>query len=137
MDDDNMILSDVNPEFIAFKRHIKEWLELDDDCRKLREAVNSRNKRKKELEPMITQFMNRNGVDNINTNNGKLKCKTGNYKKPLSQKNLHSTLTKFFNDMSKAQAATEYLINNRETVERTKLSRQIDKKKKNNDVTLS
>ena len=39
MDNDNMIFSDANPEFIAFKRRIKEWLELDDDCRKLREAV--------------------------------------------------------------------------------------------------
>lgn len=132
MDNDNMIFSDANPEFIAFKRRIKEWLELDDDCRKLREAVNSRNKRKKELEPLITEFMNTNQLDNINTKNGKLKCNTKNYKKPLNQKNLSTTLTKFFNDLNKAQAAADFLINNREVVEKTTLSRQVDKKKKNN-----
>lgn len=132
MDNDNMIFSNANPEFIAFKRRIKEWLELDDDCRKLREAVRSRNKRKKELEPLITEFMSINQLDNINTNNGKLKCNTRNYKKPLNQKNLSQTLTKFFNDLNKGQAAADFLISNREVVEKTTLTRSVDKRKKNN-----
>ena len=76
--------------------------------------------------------MNINQLDNINTNNGKLKCNTRNYKKPLNQKNLSQTLTKFFNDLNKGQAAADFLINNREVVEKTTLTRSVDKRQKNN-----
>lgn len=132
MDTGDIVFTDQNPEFIEFKENVRRWLELDDNLRTLREATKKYNNMKKELTPKITDFMNRNEVSDINVNNGKLRCKTGTYKKPLSQKTMQQQLVNFFNNLEKGKQAAEYLLKNRETVERVTLTRRMDKVKKNN-----
>ena len=130
MDTDNIIFTDQNPDFIEFKKNVKKWLELDDDLRKLREATKKFNLIKKELTPLITDFMNKNQVEDVNINGGKLRCKTGKYKKPLSQKSLQQQLANFFGNIDKGKEAADYLNENREKVERITLTRRKDRKKK-------
>ena len=132
MDTGDIVFTDQNPDFIEFKENVRRWLELDDNLRKLREATKKYNNMKKELTPQITDFMSRNEVSDINVNNGKLRCKTGTYKKPLSQKIMQQQLVNFFNNLEKGKQAAEYLLKNRETVERVTLTRRKDNAKKKN-----
>ena len=125
----DITFTDQNPEFIEFKQNVKKWLKLDDDIRTLRKAINERNKQKKELTPLITNFMNENKISDLNTKDGKIKYKTSFYKKPLNHKTIQNRLTDFFQDIKKGERATQYLLDNRERVEKTLLSRSIIKKK--------
>lgn len=125
--------SDQNPEFIEFKRKVREWLSLDDDIRTLRKAIKERNEKKKNLTPDIIAFMNSNKISDLNTQDGKLKFKCAMYKKPLNQKTIQNKLCDYFRDIKKGHEAALYLFENREREERFRLSRSITK---NNNLSL-
>ena len=127
--DNDIQFTDQNPEFVEFKIKVKEWLALDDDIRTLRQAIRERDKKKKELTPLILEFMNQNKISDLNTENGKLQYRSSLYKKPLNQKTIQNRLASFFKDIKKGETVANYLLENRERVERVSLRRRIDKKK--------
>jgi len=134
METDNIVFSNGNPEFIEFTQNVKKYIQIDDDIRKLREATKIYNKNKSDITQLIINFMNKNGLDDINTNSGKIKCKTGTYKKPLNQKYLLDKLVNYFNNIEKGKTIADFIFNNRETVERITLTRKIDKNKNTIDI---
>ena len=74
--------------------------------------------------------LNQNKISDLNTQNGKLQYKATLYKKPLNQKTIQNRLATYFKDIKKGQAIANFLLQNREKVERVSLRRKIDKKKK-------
>ena len=137
-DIDEYKYTDHNPEFVKFKEDVNEWLKLDDDIKTLREAVKERNNRKKELAPVILNFMKKNGIENLQTKTGgKLKYRSSMVKKPLNQKEIKSKLCDFFNNIKRGEQVASFLLDNREKVERVSLSRIRDRKsKKSSNITL-
>ena len=137
-DVDELTFTDHNPEFVKFKEQVTEWLDLDDDLKTLREAIKQRNTRKKELAPYILEFMKLNGIDNLHTKTGgKLKYRSSMVKKPLNQKEIKSKLCEFFNNIKRGEQAANYILENREKVERVSLSRIRERKtKKNTNITF-
>jgi len=101
---------------------VKEWLELDiiisEQEKRIRELKKKRNK---ELEPLITKFMTENNITDLNTNNGKIKCKERNTKKGLNKSNIRDNLSKFINDQTVLNQAINEIVNNRELIQSYKL----------------
>jgi hypothetical protein len=130
-DDNTYLLNDNNEEFVEFKSNVKEWLTLDDDIITLQKAIKDRRLKKNDLTPKILDFMNRFKINDLNTNNGKLKFSKSLQTKPLNKQFLISRLGDFFKDFSKGEKAASFILENRDKEEKLKLRRVINKKELN------
>ena len=130
-DDNTHLLNDENEEFLEFKNNVKEWLTLDDDIITLQKAIKDRKSKKNDLTPKILDFMNRFKINDLNTNNGKLKFTKSLQTKPLNKQFLISRLGDFFKDFSKGEKAASFILENRDKEEKLKLRRVINKKELN------
>ncbi len=109
-------------ELTKFKQNVKEWLELDTIIKEHEKRIKDlKKKRNKELEPLITEFMNTNNITDLNTNNGKIRCAEKNTKKGFNKTNIRSNLSKFITDENVLDTAINELVNNREIVTSYKL----------------
>jgi len=109
-------------ELNKFKQNVKEWLELDTIIKEHEKRIKDlKKKRNKELEPLITEFMNTNNITDLNTNNGKIRCAEKNTKKGFNKTNIRNNLSKFITDEIILDTAINELVNNREIVTSYKL----------------
>jgi len=115
-------------EIQEFKKLVQKWLSIDDDIRKLKEAEKNLNKAKKDLTPAILAFMAKNQIEDIGSNNGKLKYSVTLHKKPLSKDFLIEKLSSYLNNQKKGEEITGYLLENREVEEKINLRRVISRK---------
>ena len=130
-DDKSYIFNDNNDEFVGFKQDVKEWLILDDDILKLQNAIKERRKKKNELTPKIINYMDKFEINDLNTNNGKLKFSKTLQTKPLNKEFLENRLGDFFKDLTKGKKIATFLLENREKAEVVKLRRVQNKKEIN------
>jgi len=122
-------LTDENPDFLKFKQEVKDWIQLDDDIRTLQRAINERKKRKNDITPQILQFMGKYEIHNLNTATGKVAYTKTTRTKPMNKDYLKNKLSEFLKSVSKAERATEFLLNNREKEEKVILRRIVEKDK--------
>lgn len=122
------LFNDNNEEFADFKKKVKVWLTIDDDIITLQNAVKERKKQKDKLTPEILNFMDRFEINDLNTNDGKLKFTKSMYTKPLNKQFLISRLGDFFKDFSKGEKVAGFILDNRDKEEKIKLRRVKDKK---------
>jgi hypothetical protein len=130
-DSNNEIFNDDNQEFAEFKKKVKTWLTIDDDIITLQNAIKERKKQKDKLTPEILNFMDRFEINDLNTNDGKLKFTKSMYTKPLNKQFLISRLGDFFKDFSKGEKVAGFILDNRDKEEKIKLRRVKDKKSMN------
>jgi hypothetical protein len=123
--------NDDNEEFLEFKNNVKEWLLLDDDIITLQTAIKDRKVKKNELTPKILDYMERYEINDLNTNNGKIKFTKSLQTKPLNKQFLISRLGDFFKDFSKGEKAASFILENRDKEEKLKLRRVHNKKELN------
>ena len=63
-------------EIQYFKEQVQRWVKIDTQIVELEKQLRDLKKvRSKELEPKITLFMTHNNITDLNTENGKLRCK--------------------------------------------------------------
>lgn len=127
-DIDNEVFDDNNVEFMEFKKNVRDWITLDDDIQTLQKALKERKKNKDSLTPEILDYMNRFKINDLNTNDGKLKFTKSFQTKALNKKYLISRLGDFFKDLSKGEKVASYIMDNRDKEEKIKLRRVINKK---------
>jgi len=125
------IFNDNNVEFMDFKNNVKEWLTLDDDILTLQKALKERKAKKSDLSPKVLDYMNRFKINDLNTNNGKIKFSKSLCTKPLNKQFLISRLGDFFKDYTKGEKAASFILENRDKEEKFKLRRVINKKEFN------
>lgn len=106
-----------------FKKEVKEYLNIDNDIKKLMEAVRERKKRKKILSTSIISFMKTHNIQDLNSEDGRLKYSVSKTTKSLSKKDIYQSLSKFLQSNDKAQEALSYIYSNREKVEIYKLKK--------------
>lgn len=115
------ILDDNNIDLKTFKDTVKNYIAIDNKISKLQEAIKVLRKEKTNLSTNILDFMTNHDIEDLNTNNGKIK-KTVNYvKKPLNKHILQSKLNEFFKDDTQAGKLLE-LLNTREKTQKVKLT---------------
>ena len=113
---------------------VKEYLELDDQIKMLSKAARERRKKKKELSEYILQLMEQNELTQMNLKDGKLIYAKSNNLVPLNKKHIVSSLSSYFRDEHKATELFDYLMKNRNRVEKVRLKRTKNKKAKTIDL---
>ena len=119
--------TDDNEDFLEFKTNVKSWITLDDDILTLKKAIKERNKNKIELTTKIMDYMDKFKINDLNTDNGKLKFTKTSYTKPLNKQYLVSKLGDFFKDFTKGEKAALFILNNLNKEEKFKLRRVLNK----------
>ncbi len=114
------------------KQIVKEYLDIDNEIATLQKALKERKDKKEKLSKMILGTMKNKDIQQMNVNNEKLVYSVTQYKTPLTKPYLNNVLTNYFNNEDKAQNVLEHILENRSRVERVKLKRVGDKKKKIN-----
>ena len=113
-------------EIQFFKEKVQRWVKIDSQIMELESQLRELKKvRSKELEPQITAFMTQNNIADLNTENGKLRCKEKRTKQALNKNNIRLNLSKYL-ESEKIDLAIDDLWNNREE----KVTYQIQKMKK-------
>lgn len=112
-------------EIQFFKEKVQRWVKVDTQIMELETQLRELKKvRSKELEPQITTFMTQNNISDLNTENGKLRCKEKRTKQALNKNNIRLNLSKYLTD-EKIDSAITDMWNNREE----KVTYQIQKMK--------
>tara|TARA_Y100001936_G_scaffold219598_1_gene233081 strand:+ start:272 stop:655 length:384 start_codon:yes stop_codon:yes gene_type:complete len=114
------------------KQIVKEYLDIDNEIATLQKALKERKDKKEKLSKMILGTMKNKDIQQMNVNNEKLVYSVTQYKTPLTKPYLNNVLTTYFNNEDKAQNVLEHILDNRSRVEKVKLKRVGDKKKKIN-----
>lgn len=113
-------------EIQFFKEKVQRWVKVDTQIMELEAQLRELKKvRSKELEPQITTFMTQNNISDLNTENGKLRCKEKRTKQALNKNNIRINLSKYLAE-EKIDSAITDMWNNREE----KVTYQIQKMKK-------
>ena len=112
-----------NEEFTEFKTNIKKYITYDDDIKKINELLKKKKKEKSDISSKILSFMENYNIEDLSTGNGKLKRSVSLTKKPISKHIIKNKLSQYFNDDVKAEHATTFILENRETQERVRLKR--------------
>lgn len=113
-------------EIQFFKEKVQRWVKIDNQIMELEAQLRELKKvRSKELEPQITVFMTQNNISDLNTENGKLRCKEKRTKQALNKNNIRLNLSKYLSE-DKIDSAITDMWNNREE----KVTYQIQKMKK-------
>ena len=111
-------------ELVHFKEQVKKWLTIDQQIAELESKLRDLKKiRNKELEPQVTDFMVKFKINDLNTENGKIKCSTRNTKKGLTAKYIQEKLTNTLENNELVDKAMENILENREVVTTYKLAK--------------
>ena len=108
-----------------FKQIVKKWLEYDKFMKKAKEAIREKKVHKEKLGEIITKFMIKYNIEDLNTKEGKIRCKTTNVKTPISHKCIKQKIVEYFqNDTDKqTDIMTKVYENDRPLVEKLSLRR--------------
>jgi seryl-tRNA synthetase len=79
-----IIADDIS--FEQFKGIVKKWLEIDSYIKKAQDLIKEKKKQRNKLSEAITKFMCKYDIEDLNTKEGRIRCKTTYVKKPISQK---------------------------------------------------
>tara|TARA_B100001094_G_scaffold20556_4_gene17413 strand:+ start:1854 stop:2240 length:387 start_codon:yes stop_codon:yes gene_type:complete len=105
----------IPPNEIQFlKEKVQRWVTVDKQISELEGKVKELKKiRNKELEPEITEFMNKHNVADLNTEIGKIRCKEKKVKQGLNKDNIRENLSKYLDEENKLDSAINDLWTNR------------------------
>ena len=104
---------------------VKEYLNLDDEIKKLNIAIKERRLKMKMLSNIILDSMSNNDIHHINIKNGVLVYKETESFKGLSKKTLLDGLSIYFNNNEdKTSEAAQTVMDNRPKVKKVSLKLQ-------------
>jgi len=81
-----------------FKGFVRKWLELDNFLKKAQETIREKRKLRDQLSQTIVKFMCKYNIEDLNTKEGRIRCKVGYVKTPVNQKVVKQRLTDYFGD---------------------------------------
>ena len=110
-----------------FKFTVKRWLELDDQIKALGRQAKELRKIKNELTPQIQKFMDEYDIDDLNTQNSKLKLLHTKRKQGFSQKLMVQKLVDYYQSEEQAKKIMEFALSHREEKEVISLRRYRNK----------
>ena len=119
----NNSISEIEKE--DFKLILSEWLRIDKEISDREKIIKEiKKKRNKELEPQIIKFMQKYNINNLNTENGLIKCVERNVKEPLNKNNIRLNLSKVLSDEVLIDKAMDDILNNRSKKTSYKLTKK-------------
>lgn len=117
----------VIPENITleeFRSYVKRYLELDNYIKKAREVIRDKKKQKDKLSEIISKFMIKFNIEDLNTKDGRIRCKVGYVKSPVNQKVIKEKITDYFkNNENECKEIITKVFEERDKVEKVSLRR--------------
>ena len=107
---------------------IKRWLEIENKILSLQRELKEVKKNKKQISLDLTDIMKSKNLDSIDVNQGKILYTKNKSKKGINKKFLEDVLNKFYEDNNKAKEICDYILENRETVEKENIRLKLHKK---------
>lgn len=107
-----------------FREYVRKWLELDNGIKKAQEAIRERKKIRDKLSYVISAFMCKYNIEDLNTKEGRIRCKVSTVKAPVSQKLVKQKITDYFShDESRSQDILNKIYEERPCTEKVSLRR--------------
>lgn len=110
-------------ELDEFKTYVKNYIDIDNDIKKLKGAIKERNNIKKEISNYIMTFMSKFNIEDLNTKHGKIRYHITRVKKPLNEKVMKTRLLENFGSHTSPEDLAEKIFSEKSTVERHVLKR--------------
>jgi hypothetical protein len=115
------------PENISiedFSNLVKKWIELDNWIKKSQEIAKQKRKQKDKLSEVITHYMTRYNIEDLNTSEGKIRCKVRYVKSGVNQKVVKEKIAELLKDNEETcNTLITKIFNEREKVEKMSLRR--------------
>lgn len=115
------------PENISiedFSNLVKKWIELDNWIKKSQEIAKQKRKQKDKLSEVITHYMTRYNIEDLNTSEGKIRCKVRYVKSGVNQKVVKEKIAELLkDDEEQCNTLITKIFNEREKVEKVSLRR--------------
>jgi len=107
-----------------FKKYVEKWLELDNFVKKAQDVIRQKKKARDDLSKVITMFMCKYNIEDLNTKEGRIRCKVATSKAPISQKVIKQRITDYFGvNEEQKQAIISKIYDEREEREKVTLRR--------------
>ena len=107
-----------------FKELVKKWLEYDNFIKRSKQIIKEKTKYRNELTNIITSFMQKYDIDDLNTSEGRISCKKSSVKKGLTSKQIKEKVKEHFGGNEQAEKKLEEIYGINERVEKVSLSRK-------------
>lgn len=107
-----------------FREYVRKWLELDNNIKKAQEVIRERKKVRDKLSMVISGFMCKYNIEDLNTKEGRIRCKVSTVRAPVNQKVIKQKISDYFvNDEDKQVAILSKIYEDRDKVEKVSLRR--------------
>lgn len=110
-------------ELEQFRGYVKNYIEIDNDIKKLRAAIKDRNSVKKEISTYILAFMSKFNIEDLNTKYGKIRYHITQVKKPLNEKLIKNRLLENYSPGIAPEDLSKKIFDNRQMSEKHTLKR--------------
>jgi DNA polymerase III delta prime subunit len=106
-----------------FRKKVNDWMELDNQIKRLEAAASKRRKKKGTLQDDIRQFMAQYNLEDLNTKAGIIRYKKVLVKEGLSQKKIREQLHSIFKDDPATLERVDKIFTDRAKIETERLQR--------------
>ena len=79
----------------SFKAHVRSWMSLDNEIKRLEAVLRERKKLKQELSEKVLDFMSNYNIEDLNTRDGRLRYRVSSVMAPLTQKMIRERVADF------------------------------------------
>lgn len=103
---------------------VKKWIELDNWIKKSQEIAKQKRKQKDKLGEVITHYMCRYNIEDVNTSEGKIRCKVRYVKSGVNQKVVKEKISEVLKDNEETcNTLMSKIFEERDKVEKVSLRR--------------
>lgn len=107
-----------------FTNLVQKWIELDNWIKKSQEIAKQKRKQKDKLGEVITHYMTKFNIEDLNTSEGKIRCKVRYVKSGVNQKVVKEKIAELLKDNEETcNTLITKIFNEREKVEKVSLRR--------------
>jgi len=107
---------------------IKRWLDVEKKIISFQKEIKELKKQKKNISIDLTEIMKNKQLDSIDVNQGQILYTKNKSKKGINKKYLEVVLTKYLDNDDKAKELCEFILENREIVEKENIRLKLHKK---------
>lgn len=116
--------ADIPGSIEQFREYVRKWMELDNTVKKAQVLIREKRKQRDALSIAISKFMCKYDIEDLNTKEGRIRCKVTQVKAPLNQKVVKEKIASIFQgDEEKSNQIIKKLYEERDTVQKVSLRR--------------
>lgn len=107
-----------------FSTLVKKWIEIDNWLKKSQEIMKEKRKQKDKLKEVITHYMTKYNIEDLNTSEGKIRCKVQYVKSGVNQKVVKEKIVDILkDDETTRNTLLQKIFEDRQKVEKMSLRR--------------